>query len=660
MLRSWKTALAVSALAAAAVGGAAADAEAGKDLTVKRFLVGRLEDGTNKFVALGGRGTQNVYRDSVIMIVFSTQVDMSKLTPSDPYSPFNHLNDRTIKIGIPAGPGLIVQAEGKYDQYVLRQFNPSSGLFEPKKIYKNRVLFDPTKRFGDPATQNPYGFEANSLYSVIVPGLDGGDTKTVRTPEGEFLTTGFTTTFRTTAKYLQDYKQPRIEKIEANDAPGVPLEGRASVDSRADIIAFFSEPMLPAAFDPNTTFTVFISSPGSGRLVSGTIRASPDGKSFTFRPAFGYGQGPSSVRVTLSSSLSDRSGNTLDKGAVVNFTSEYDQFAPNYSEIVEPFDDENNADWLYLPAVDRASWDGWIGNPALPANNTNKNQGLLAGIFGAKTQVIDQGQNNGDGYPFWISPAFAQQLYSSGQMGGTPRTISGFQWLVYSSSYQTYANATFPGTVVKLGHNTTGSLSTNLTGSYSDTPVTVVNNVSYKPVNTDGLWYAGPTFATTWAYNGTDRSVIEISTQGSGQSLPPYWSINQTAAQGGTCRIRGTTGTGIGYSWSANIRFLYLIDKSEAQSRWYNTNQVSPAFLDPIVAQDIPPGTVVTILYQGAAENPQAPGTPDISTIGAWTTDPLNDIKGAKFIRFHVDMVSNIGSNTRPTIDEIKLPYVYF
>src|SRR5688572_14921589 len=358
MLRSWKAGVAMAALGAVAIlGGGSSTAEAKGDLVVKRFLIGRLEPNTDKFVAIGGRGTQNVYRDCVVMLVFSRPIDMSHTVPGNAASPLVHVNDRTFRIGIPAGPGLFIQAEGSYYQYILKQFDPQQG-FVPKRAFRNRVFFDPTRRFDDPSVQTPYGFEANSLFSVEVPGLDTGETKTVRTPEGDYNARTFVTTFRTTAKYLQDYTQPRIVSIESNDAPGVPLDGRTSVDSKGDVIAKFSEPMLPAAFDPSTTFTVTITSPGTPRLVSGVIRASPDGTAFTFRPVFGYGQGPATVRVNLAATLTDRAGNVVDKGAVVNFTSEFDPNAQQYGEIVEEFDNPADSDWTNPAVYDRASWNG--------------------------------------------------------------------------------------------------------------------------------------------------------------------------------------------------------------------------------------------------------------------------------------------------------------
>jgi hypothetical protein len=659
MLRSWKAGAVTTALGAIAIlGGGGSTAEARGDLVVKRFLVGRLEPNTDRFIATGGRGTQNVHRDCVVMLVFSRPLDLSRTVPGNSQSPFVHINDRTFRIGIPAGPGLFIQAEGSYYQYVLKQFDPQQG-FVPKRAYRNRVFFDPTKRFDDPSVRTPYGFDANSLFSVEVPGLDTGETKTVRTPEGDYNSRTFSTTFRTTAKYLQDYTQPRIVTVESNDAPGVPLDGRTSVDSKADVIAKFSEPMLPAAFDPSTTFTVTITSPGTPRLVSGVIRASPDGTAFTFRPVFGYGQGPATVRVNLAPTLSDRSGNVVDKGAVVNFTSEFDPTAQQYGEIVEEFDDPADSDWTSQAVYDRASWNGWIGPPPTPQNNTNKNQGQLAGVFGAKSlDIVLSTSASGHGIPWWNAQSHTQNLYSAGMMGGTPRSISDFKWRYYQVTAA--IGVSYPGTTVMLGHNTAGGLSTSFSGSFSDTPVTMFNNQTYTIPTSDIEWVSGPKFTTTWPYNGKDGVVLDISTaNGSGSSVN-YWRYTPTG-QGGTTMIRAYSGGAPqGLTYNHDVRFLFLVDRSEAQSRWYDTSQNSVNWLDPIVTQAVPPGTVVSLVFQGALENPNQPGTPDVTTLTAWSADPLEDLGGNRFIRFHVDFTSNLGSSTKPTIDQIKIPFVYF
>ncbi len=630
---SWKKATVAVALAAVATLGSAPPGAAKDPLVVKGFLLGRLEDNTYKFIATGARGTQNAYRNNVLLFVFSAPVD------------FDTLDARTVKIGIPAGTGLFIDAEGSFYRYVVYERDesaPAGDVYIPKRVYRNRVIFDPTSRQEEELKQNPYGFEVNSLYTVTVPGLDTGTTKVVRSTEGAYNERTFTTTFRTTDKYLQDYDQPHIVKVEANDAPNVPLDGRSSVDSRADIIAFFTEPMLVSSFDVNSTFRVFNS--GQNRYMSGTIRAAPDGRSFTFRPAFGYGRGPFNIRVTLASTLTDRPGNPLDKGLTVNFTTEYDPFAPNYDEITEDFVNGTFEDKTYTATYDKSTW------------NATQTPGTLSGVFGAKSLDITFGQTGGYASPFWIQPCHTQNLYSPAQMGSTARTVSQWVWRHYLANGRA-TTSTYSTVLCLLGHNAAGSLNTNFTGSFSDTPVQVFSG-SYTPPSADVEWITGPTFTTTWAYNGRDHVVVDTDSRVGGSS-PNYWRYTRTGQGGGNTMYDTLNGTTV-LTWNHDIRFLYLVDKSEAQSLWYDTTQTNPLWLDPIVLSTVPPGTVSSIVFQGGHESPTTANTVDTSTITAWTSDPFSDLPGFRFIRFHVDMTSNLGSSTRPSIDQVKLPYIFY
>jgi hypothetical protein len=211
------TPAAILTIAAAVVLGSP-PAEAGSDLVVKRFLVGRLEPGTNRFIATGGRGTNNTPRDSVLMIVFSAPLDMSKVNPADPFSPFVHLNDRTIRIEIPTAGGLAREVEGTFQTYTVRRFNPSTGSFETRRTYRNRVIFEPKgviveREVGCPGMAPMVmrlntGLEADVLHTVTVPGVDRGYTKTVEGRDGRPNLVTFTTTFSSGTGYLNGTDEP--------------------------------------------------------------------------------------------------------------------------------------------------------------------------------------------------------------------------------------------------------------------------------------------------------------------------------------------------------------------------------------------------------------------------------------------------------------------
>jgi hypothetical protein len=629
-MRFWKMAAAVAVLAGtAALGAGSPSADAKGNLIVKRFLLGRLAVNTDEFIATGGRGTANVFRDNVIQFVFTAPVD------------FGTLDQRTIKIGVPSGPTLFIDAKGSYYAYVVKQFDPVSGGFVAKRTYKNRVIFDPTSRQEQKeADKNPYGFLENSTYSVTVPGIDSGETKVVKSVDGRPNLQTFTTSFRTTTTYLQDYIQPSIVSVTGVDAPLIPLDGRTSVDSRADVVATFSEPMLPASFDTATSFRVFNAS--VGRYVTGTIRTSPDGRSFTYRPAFGYGRGPSNITVTLTTAIADRSGNVLNKGLTLNFVSEFDPFAPSYNEITEDFSTNLYEDTTYPAIVGKANW-ARVGTQ------------YLEGTFSTATlEILYSNGTLQRAFPWWVAPVHVQMLHTNAVMGGTPRTISGFQWRdAYPGSY----NGVYPNVVVLVGHNTTGSV--DQTGafapSFSTTPVTVFTG-SYTPPVT-GEWRSGPVFTTNFLYNGTSNVVLDIDNRTAG-SQPGYWRRNSTGVR---TYYNTIDGAGTAYSNDLfDIRWFYLVDKSEAQSKWYDTTVTSPSFLTPIILNSKPTGTVITVSFQGGHASPTIPGSVDPNTLSGWVTDPQYGLAGFRYIRFHVDMQSNLSSGARPQIDSLTMPYIYY
>jgi hypothetical protein len=191
-MRSCRTAVVAAVLGGLAVlGPGAPRAEARGTFVVRKFLLGHLDGNTDRFKATGARGTTNAFRDNVVMLVFSAPVD------------FDSLTDRTVQIGVPSDPGLRVPAEGSFYRYVVKEFDPVSGTYLPKRTYRNRVVFDPTS-WQEPWGGNPDGFRADTSYTVAIPGVDAGVFRTVRSREGASLQSTFTTTFRTTDRFLRD------------------------------------------------------------------------------------------------------------------------------------------------------------------------------------------------------------------------------------------------------------------------------------------------------------------------------------------------------------------------------------------------------------------------------------------------------------------------
>ena len=106
-------------------GGGSSGGKNSKDLFLKKFLlIDKLENtdvtsrGPVTYNDIGGNGTTNAYRDSKLLMVFNVPVD------------FNSVDNRTIRIGIPTGNNLLVEAQGR---------------FEPVAKMPNWVLFNPTR-----------------------------------------------------------------------------------------------------------------------------------------------------------------------------------------------------------------------------------------------------------------------------------------------------------------------------------------------------------------------------------------------------------------------------------------------------------------------------------------------------------------------------------
>jgi len=394
---------------------------------------------------------------------------------------------------------------------------------------------------------------------------------------------------------------------------------------------------------------------------SGSIRPSPDGLSFTYRPSFGYGRGPSNITVTLTTAIADRSGNVLDKGLTVRFVSEFDPFAPSYQEVLEDFVTNTKEDkTFFLASTDngRAIWNG---------KDTNGNivfgapAGSLQASYGTGTKELNFNAGSWVSPPWYSLNMHTQMLYTSAQMGKTARTISGHAW--HNRPGNSLTTGTYAGTTVKRGHNTSGTLNTtyNFTVGFSDTPVTVFNNQSYVVSNSldKAGWITGPAHAVNWPYNGNDNIILDINVANSGG---PYnqCALGSTGSGGIDFMTTGGGGSLTFTSQNIDMRFLYLVDKSEAQSLFYDTAVQSPTYLGPIVVQSKPAGTVITMNYQGARPDPIVVGQIDPNSYSAWTTDPQLGLSGYRYIRFNVAFQSNLSSGTKPQIDSLTMPFIYF
>jgi hypothetical protein len=224
---------------------------------------------------------------------------------------------------------------------------------------------------------------------------------------------------------------------------------------------------------------------------------------------------------------------------------------------------------------------------------------------------------------------------------------------------------------VNMGHTTNGSMTTNLSGNFTEAPVTCVNNLSAYAISQvpQTGWVAGPTFTQNFKYNGTDNMILELyltcGSQGWNASWTGLWRINNTGLTLLRCAYTVPTFVGpnspVSNVYHYDTKFDYLIDQSEAQSLWYNMGIRSPQFLDVFLEPDLgsqPAGTTTTLTFQGATEDVNNPGMPDLQNTSEWVDD-LEKLTGLRFVRFHALMKGNQSTNTRPTFDRIIFPFVF-
>ena len=589
-------------------GGGSSGSSADKDLVLMRFLL--VDENLNN---LGGTGTLDAFRDVRILLVFNTDVDIDSVTT------------RTIRVGIPVPGGLWLEAPGRFETV-------------PGK--KDQIVFNPT--VSKNSVPNPFGLEANSLYEVFIPSV--GDQETWLTNlVGHPIAESYLASFTTGSSYQQNFIQPEVIATEPDD-------GDVGVGSAADIIVQFSEPMLPDSFRLGTT--VFVRNLTTDRDVLGTLRFSADAKQVTFRPVFGYEKGPSDIFFRITTAASNLPGNPIPKEVRIQFQSEYDPTRPDFSDNTETFDDNSKEDTVFANQHPLANWNAGI------------TAGYLAGAFTSGLVTITTSRAVII-LPPWAVAAPAtevwQCLFYSAEVGGSERVITGFDWLKYCLTANSVS-----GVTIRMGHTQSGSLTTTFSGNFSDTPVTCVNNAAYSFGTGSQVWQASPAFTGSFAYNGKDNLILEIShagaargTTGSGNG---EWYGNNTGA---TQRIAYTFPTGVSPRtnvYQYETRFNYLIEKSEAQSLWYDSGIRSPAFLEAIIIPspaDQPAGTVTQITFQGAPEDLTNPGNPDVNGATNWLTS-LENLTGNRFVRFHVNFTGNRATNVNASIDAMTFPFIYY
>jgi hypothetical protein len=619
LLRTGVLVALVLAVAVVSSGCGGGGKQGSKDIYMQKFLL--VDQELNN---IGGSGATNAFRDTRILFVFNVPVDPASIS------------DRTIRIGIPTGDGLLLEAPGRFDVVA---------------GHPNWVLFDPTFTSNNVTDvhDNPFGLDANALYEVHIPSA-ADSAKHIMSDAGKGIVQAFDTTFKTSDVYIQNFVQPELVDT-------MPLDGETGVSPTADVILDFSAPMKPDTFKLGET--VFVRDLTNDLDVLGQLRFSADAKRVTFRPIFGYGKGPNVIFVRVKTDASNLPGNPLSKEVRFTFTTAKDNTQPDFKDITEEFTSNDQEDTGFTATYPLANW------------NKGVTAGLLAGGFTSGTnEQFNSAVTTYLWAPFCWGGNYTgqfQYVVLSSEIGSS-RTITGLEWY-----YRAVNGAqTVTGVTVNIGHTKQANLTTSFASNFSDTPVTVISNLNaYNiPSSPSEGWLKFPNFTQNFKFNGTDNMLVEIyDTCGpNGQSNGLWyglWRLTNTNAP--TKRAAYTVPPSVGSVPVSNpyglaVRVNYLIDLTEAQSLWYDTGLSNPQFLDAVLFPSLgnqPAGTSTTIEFQGGVVDPANPSQPDPDTTSDWTSD-LTKLSGYQFVRFHVVLKGNETTFQVPQFDYLILPFIYF
>jgi hypothetical protein len=718
---SWRRNLALGlASCGMAVGGFAAAhglAEAKQSgVVVVRFLLGYL-DGAGRFVPTAGRGATNVDRNAIAMFVFSGPINagpdlhaslpltldeqqaLAAAEAADPnfdpeqngYEPGVIPRKRStdhaafyVATGTVSADSIIIAAPtiGGTD-------SPAPGQFfkvvagSKATVVPNRLYFNPryvVSTFNQPAQidYNPVGLAASSTYYVYI---DGGQTPVtpfnlLRNLDGAPLVVPFATSFTTTNRYVQDYTRPQTRLTS-------PTDGTTGVLSDADIELTFSEPMditsfVPPRFQGDTAWTVnarYAQNPvlngalqGKNLLLQVRVKPQTGGDVIQLRPLQGFGVGPYQIEVIVQTGVTDLSGNNIIRQLDFNFTTSYNATADIGGQVLEDFSTNTFQDTNFgTSGYDQPTNDDTIArwNVAPPAGTL----GFLNGVVNSATFVAASTGPTAtvSSVNLWGSSALHfQNLYRTADMGGRPRTVTGFAWRWSQASGLTY-----PNTAMQMGHANDLVIAGGLPGTsssspgpqysnYRDTPVVVVQPTTYVQQTgaASGTYVPGPKFGANFNSDGSHDVILEITHGGNG-STQDRWRCDRTYAVNANTYFNSTTQQAASNTWYFDTQFTYLTPGAEAESLFYDTgrddNRMLPPFLVPTTE---PQGTSVTFLWQGAKSDVTNPLKPDLTTLTPWVTN-IQQLSNYRYIKFHAYLLNNLQTKTAPTLDSILIPFVH-
>jgi hypothetical protein len=687
-------------------------------VVVIRFLLGYF-DGAGHFVPTAGRGATNVDRNAIAMFTFSGPIDMgpnsraslpltldeqaqlAAAQAADPdfnpelngyepgviprkkstdraafYVASGSVSARSVSISAPQIGGTDAQAPGQFFKVVTGS---------RADVVQGRLLFNPryvVSTFNQPAQidYNPLGLDAATTYNVFI---DGGSNPSssfdlLRNVDGAPMSAPFSTSFTTTTRYVQDFTRPQVRSTSPTDLT-------SNVQSDADIELTFSEPMdiasfVPPRFQGDDQWTVIArysqnpvlngSLQGTNLLLQVRVKPQTGGNVIQLRPLQGFGVGPYEIEVIVRNGVTDLSGNNIIRQIQFTFKTAPNPTADIGGQVLESFNNNTFQNTAF----------GTPGNPG-PTNddalaiwyNPNPLVGtptLLSGVANAATFIAASSAvlpNPPPAVNLWGSvPVHFQNLMRANDMGGRPRTITGFAW-----RWGVYSSRTYPSTSVQMGHANdlviAGGLPGPVTGGpgpsttyYRDVPVVVVPSTTYNSSGLQsGAYVQGPKFATNFNSDGAHDVILDISHGGNGVAQD-RWVCDTNYAVYACTYYNSVSNPPTGANtWYFDTQFTYLAPGAEAESLFYDTgrddNRMLPPFLVPTTQ---PQGTQVVFTWQGAKSDVQTPTKPDLSTLTPWVTD-LRQLSNYRYIKFHVNLLNNVKTKVAPSLDSVLMPFVH-
>jgi hypothetical protein len=271
--------------------------------------------------------------------------------------------------------------------------------------------------------------------------------------------------------------------------------------------------------------------------------------------------------------------------------------------------------------------------------------------------------------PAWPTGCRLQVSYTASDIG-EPGAITELYW--GPSSNALFA-ATHSNIKIRLGHtkSTEGVIAgyfeenfeNGLPLPHYDGLYDIPQRADVDPQNPQGGFWPYPELTSPFEFNGENGLLVGFQVQPAADcQLLRYWFHGTGAAFPGYPGIRNIIAkewdadaddvTGGGQPLVFDMEFLKKRRTTKAQSKFYDTERTAPDFATPNLSPSSQPGGAsYKMEWQGADD----PG--DDLTYTPWAST-IDIADGKRYIRFRVDLISNLNSNTVARFDEIRIPFI--